>query len=292
MQCSSTIRWFTHLLLLGFVGLVPDGNAEPTPVALGDGEEMTFRVGWGIFTGAGEIKIGAQRESTKTNPALHVTTTTTTKGFLKNFFPFVARADAYFDPVSGLLLHSTETSKSKRKETRQSLSFNYQEQIATYLNEVEPEKSKEVTIPAGEPMDLITSLVQTRSWNLVPGEKRDALVIFDDDFYELTIYAEAYETLRTPLGEFKTLVLVPKMEKTEPKGMFKRGSTVRVWIAQDERRLPVRFEVEFKFGAGVATLVSYQPPHPTAKPAEKLSAELDPNHAVADEPEVDAEKIN
>jgi hypothetical protein len=42
--------------------------------------------------------------------------------------------------------------------------------------------------------------------------------------------------------------------------MFKRGSSVRVWISQDERRLPVKFLVDFKFGSGVATLVNYQPP--------------------------------
>jgi hypothetical protein len=51
------------------------------------------------------------------------------------------------------------------------------------------------------------------------------------------------------MGFFKTVVLVPRMEKTPPIGMFKRGSTVRVWIeTDDDRRLPVRFEVGFKFG--------------------------------------------
>jgi hypothetical protein len=109
-------------------------------------------------------------------------------------------------------------------------------------------------------MDLIMSLIQTRAWNLKPGETKDALVIFDDEFYELTIHAEKYEEVRTTLGTFNTLVLVPRMEKTPPKGMFKRGTGVRVWISQDERRLPVKFQVEFKFGSGVATLVNYQPP--------------------------------
>lgn len=240
--------------------LTLSGQMAADPIALGDGEQMTFRVGWGIFTKAGEIKIMAEREPTDTGHELRVTTTTETKGFLENFFPFEARAVACFERETGLLMHSTESSKSKRKETKQSLTFDYTVRTAKYFNEVEQEKSKELDIPPGQPMDLITSLVQTRSWDLVPGEKQDALVIFDDDFYELTIHAEGYETLRTPLGEFKTLVLVPRMEKTEPKGMFKRGSTVRVWISQDARRLPVRFEVEFKFGAGIATLVDYQPP--------------------------------
>ena len=49
------------------------------------------------------------------------------------------------------------------------------------------------------------------------------------------------------------------MDKTTPKGMFKRGSKVRVWIAQDEHRLPVKFEVEFKIGTGTATLETYTP---------------------------------
>ena len=46
------------------------------------------------------------------------------------------------------------------------------------------------------------------------------------------------------------------MEKTPPIGMFKSGSTVRVWIeTDDDRRLPVRFEVAFRFGVGTATLM-------------------------------------
>jgi hypothetical protein len=63
------------------------------------------------------------------------------------------------------------------------------------------------------------------------------------------------------MGLFKATVLVPRMEKSPPIGMFKRGSTVRVWIENnDDRRLPVRFEVGFKFGTGTATLLNYQPP--------------------------------
>jgi len=239
------------------------GVLHANPLALGDGEQMTFRVGWGVFIGAGEIKISAIESAHQNRPELKVTTTTTTRGFLKAFFPFEARSGAYFDPATGLLLRSEESSKSKRKETNQTLAFDYRNRTALYANQVEPRKNAELAVPPGHPMDLIMSLVQTRTWNLQPGEKQDALVIFDDDFYELTIYAEGYEDLKTPLGNFRTLVLVPRMEKTEPKGMFKRGSTVRVWISQDEQRLPVRFEVEFKFGSGVATLVDYQAPRPS-----------------------------
>ncbi len=113
-------------------------------------------------------------------------------------------------------------------------------------------------------MDLISSLVQARAWKLKPGEKIDALVMFEEEPYELTFHARrSYEKIKTspPRHPFDTLVLVPKMRKNRAgRACSKRGSTVRVWISQDERHLPVKFEVEFKFGSGVATLVDYQPP--------------------------------
>jgi hypothetical protein len=85
-------------------------------------------------------------------------------------------------------------------------------------------------------------------------------VIFDHEFYELTIHMARYEQVKTPLGSFKTIVMEPRMDKTPPKGMFKRGASVRIWIAQDTHRLPVKFEVVFNIGTGTATLESYEPP--------------------------------
>ena len=93
------------------------------------------------------------------------------------------------------------------------------------------------------------------------------------EMFESLIHAARREEVRTALGTFQTLVLEPRMEKTEPKGMFKRGSSARVWIAQDDpRRLPVKFEVEFKVGRGVATLTNYEAPSPAKASESKPSS--------------------
>jgi len=272
-----TRRAASLLFLAGLSSALLSADTAATqatePVALRDGEFLHYRIAWGIFPKAGEIKITAEEIGVSPNPAdssdsetaspprlLRIITTTRTSGTLKNFFRFRAESLADFDLRTGLLQRSEERSESKRKQTGQALHFDYAARLADYRSEVEPEKSKKLALPLGQPMDLITSLVQTRAWDLKPGESRDALVIFDDDFYELTIHATGYETLTTPLGKFRTLVLEPRMERTEPKGMFKRGSTVKVWISQDARQLPVRFQVEFKFGSGIATLIDYRAP--------------------------------
>jgi hypothetical protein len=248
--------------------------ATAAPSALHDGEALTFKVGWGIFVHAGEIKISAQTEAMDGGgPKLHVTTTTATRGFARALYPFEARADALLDARTGRLLTNAETSLAPNKETKSSVTIDYDKATATYVNDLNPAKDVSLPVPPGDPLDLIMSLVQTRMWDLKPGEKRDALTLFDDEFYELTIYADRYEEVRTPLGKFNTLVLVPRMEKTPPKGMFKKGSVVSVWISQDEQKLPVKFQVDFKFGAGVATLIKYQPPTiATAKEAKPALA--------------------
>lgn len=239
-------------------------------IALRPGENLTYRVSWGIFPGAGEIKITTSGETNDGVPHTVVTTTTATRGLAKRLFPFTARAESIFNANTGRLEVHTEASASGRKKTNLAIEFDYDEMVARYSDFLNSANNRLVPVPPpGYPADLITSLVNTRTWDLKPGEKRDTDVVFEKDIYQLTVYATGYETVQTPLGTFQTLVLEPRMEKTPPKGMFRRGSRVHVWIAQDDpRRLPVKFEVEFKFGAGVATLVEYTPPGtPPAAPA-------------------------
>ncbi|MBL9199439.1 MAG: DUF3108 domain-containing protein [Opitutaceae bacterium] len=229
-------------------------------LALRDGEKFTFKVSWAILPGAGEIKIAVENDPAFNEPRLRVVTTTATRGFTRMVLAFDARAESLFDPGSGRLVSLREWSQNRDKSNDHTVLFDYAKKEALYTRAGVP-APRTLALPPGDPMDLITQLVQTRGWNLKPGEKRDALVLFDDDFYELTIHAARLETVKSALGTFQALVLEPRMEKTAPKGMFKRGASARVWIAQDDpRRLPVKFEVEFKVGRGVATLTHYEPP--------------------------------
>ena len=248
--------------------LLVTSAAQAAEPALRDGEALTFRVGWGLFIRAGEIKISAETSNGDDGvPRLRVRTSTETKGFARALYTFEGRAEAMLDAQSGRLLTNNESTKTPNKETKNSVTFDYTTSTAAYISETNPSKNATLPVPAGDPLDLIMSLVQTRMWDLKPGEQRDALVLFDNEFYELTIHADRYEEVSTPLGIFNTLVLVPRMEKTPPKGMFKKGSAVSVWISQDEKKLPVKFQVDFKFGAGVATLTNYQPPSAKATAA-------------------------
>jgi hypothetical protein len=239
-------------------------RATDTPlsgVGLRDGESLTYSVRWGFIPAVGKIVISAQKVGEGSSAILRVTTTTSTWGIARGLFAFDGRGVSEYNAVTGLLMSNSEWSAYRDKQVKDSITFNYGKSTASFVDYINPEKSHEVPMPSGNPADLINALIQTRAWTIAPGQQRDALVIFKDDFYQLTIHAEDPEVAFTMFGVFKTLPLVPRMEKTPPKGMFKRGSTVRVWIETDDaRRLPIRFEVGFGFGSGVASLTDYTPP--------------------------------
>ena len=236
-------------------------DVAPWPFALRNGESITYNVRWGIIPFVGRIKISAEEIGTGADALLRVTTTTSTGGLARGLFPFDGKGESVYQERSGRLVSSSEWSAYRNKEVKNSIVFNYGKSTASFTDDIHPEKSRTIPMPPGNPSDLILALIQTRAWNLSPGEQRDSLVIFEDQFYPLTIRAEDYEYVFTGFGIFKALALVPRMEKTPPIGMFRRGSTVKVWIeTDDDRHLPVRFSVGFRFGTGTATLLDYQPP--------------------------------
>jgi hypothetical protein len=262
---AKPISRFSARISLAFALAAGGLRAADAPIlgmGLRDGESLTYSVRWGLIPSVGRIKISAEAVGTGSEAVLRVTTTTGTWGLARGIFPFDARGESVYQAESGLLISSSEWSSYQDKVVRDSVTFNYRKMTAMFTDEVHPEKSRVIPMPQGNPSDLILALIQTRYWKLAPGQARDALVIFKDQFYPVTIRAEdELDYVFTSMGLFKATVLVPRMEKSPPLGMFKRGSTVRVWIENnDDRRLPVRFEVGFKFGTGTATLLNYQPP--------------------------------
>jgi hypothetical protein len=231
-------------------------------IGLGDGETLNYSVRWGFIPSVGRIKITADAFGQGSSAVVRVTTTTSTWGLARGLFAFDGRGESVYQARTGTLLSISEWSTYQNKVIKDTLLFDYGKMTAAFTDDIHPEKSHDVKMPEGDPADLILALIRTRYWNLQPGQKRDALVIFKDRFYPLTIHAEDdIDYVISTMGVFRAVVLVPQMEKTPPIGMFKNGSTVRVWIENnDSRRLPVRFEVGFRFGTGTATLINYLPP--------------------------------
>lgn len=252
------LRLVSSLFLAGLVAAVTPAEAAPF-TAFRDGETFTYRVGFAIFGRAGEIAIAAHEETQNGIDVMRVTTDTRSRGFVRGLYAFDNKAEVVIEKATGRMLHVKESGADPKRATDSEISLDYKTRTAHYVDRVRTERSAEIPIPEGDPMDLISALVQTRDWNLKPGQKRDLLVQFGRDFYPLTITAEEYEEVRTPLGIYQTLVLVPRMEK-DPQGLFKRGGEIKVWISQDLSNLPVKMQLKLNFGSATLLLSDYKAP--------------------------------
>ncbi|HZL45863.1 MAG TPA: DUF3108 domain-containing protein [Opitutaceae bacterium] len=247
---------------------VPVLSANPGPfTAFADGETFTYRVAWGIFFHAGEIVIAAHEEQGADGATLlRITTDTATHGFVREFYTYNNRAEGVIDEATGRLLLLREKGSDGEHFTDSETTFDYSRRIASYVDRAHPDRTAQVPIPPGDPLDLISVLVDARNWDLKPGAKRNVLVNFGNEFFPLALYAEGYDEVRTPLGRFRTLVLVPRMEEN-PKGIFKRGGEIKVWISQEGQKLPVKMQLKLKFGAATLSLTDYRKTAAPEKPA-------------------------
>lgn len=241
------------LLLLATASL----SAAPF-TAVRDGEKFTYRVGFAIFARAGEIIISGKNDTAAGHDWIRVTVDTQSRGIVRGLYEFDSKAEAVIDKASGQLLSVRESGADPKRTISSDFVIDYNQRVASFTDNIRPERSRQMPLPSGsDPIDLISALMQTRDWNLKPGEKRDAVVQFGRDLYAITIVAEGYEDVSTPLGRFRTLVCAPRMEKN-PKGLFSRGGQIKVWIAQNDGKLPVKMQLQLSFGTAVLTLIEHQ----------------------------------
>ena len=114
-------------------------------------------------------------------------------------------------------------------------------------------KTKTKTVPVPDPVfDPISLIYHLRTLDLTVGKKHEFTVIADGKVYNVHAVVVRRETITTPAGTFKTVVVEPQMEA----GGVAREERLWIWYSDDERHLPVRIRTEVNFGAVTVTLRS------------------------------------
>ncbi len=106
------------------------------------------------------------------------------------------------------------------------------------------------TIPASV-QDVLSSVYYVRAQPLPDGGE----VVVDvntPDNWPLVVKVTDRETVKAPLGKFRTVLVEPAMRR---EGLFvQKGKRLRLWLSDDARRAPVLMKVEVFFGHVTAAL--------------------------------------
>lgn len=233
------------------------------PLAIQPGEKFTYRLAWGPFRKAATLDIVADVAPDSGNGHTRITTHTATRGMIRALYRFDGWGQFIYEPIDGRLMRAEAWTESSSKETKATMTLDYDTMIADYEDHLRPARSLQLEIPETQAFDFLTTLMQTRSWDIDLGDDFAVPVYFDDELYDLVISVEERRQIKTPLGKRDALLIIPRMP-VEPKGMFEDGGEIRVWISDDELRLPLKFEVKVAVGTAMALLMEYVPANDSA----------------------------
>lgn len=111
-------------------------------------------------------------------------------------------------------------------------------------------KKKEIKIPPNV-IDALSALFYVRMQDLKIGQ--DILIPATDNakIYNIKVIVHKKETVKVEAGKFKCFVVEPIMADG---GVFKKDGKVKVWLTDDEKKMPVKMETKLFFGSIVAEL--------------------------------------
>lgn len=252
-----SIRAFTLISLVLFFS---KSMAQPGPVIKGQGnnsfrtgEELTYKVTFGFFT------VG--KSVTRVDPGFHMVNGKTcykidAYGETSDWISWVAKIDDNWGAYLDTATISTQVSYRKLREARYRLDERTEFDHSARKAEVSVRdkktgqfnKRKKFDIPEYA-TDLIGGFIHLRFIDFSKIKKGDTISIagfLEDTGYHLKILYRGKETLTTRMGNIPCYVLVPKMPGNR---LFDGEDSIRVWISEDQNRIPVKIEARMFVGS-------------------------------------------
>jgi hypothetical protein len=215
-------------------------------------ERLVYDVSWGLLS-VGQATLSVEEAvEFSGRTAYHVVSRAVSNGFCDAFYKVRDLNESWVDAL-------TLTSLGYAKKLREGHFFRDEwvaydpgrrQFFAKTVNRDSTFSVKAGTIPAAV-QDILSSLYYVRSQPLEPGGS----VILDvntKDNWPLVVRVVKRETIRTPAGTFKTVLVEPALRA---EGLFiQKGRNLQVWLSDDPRRVPVLMKVEVFFGHVTARL--------------------------------------
>jgi len=220
------------------------------------GERVTMRFSYLHLTaGRGSMRVLASEKDGRA--VLQLVTEAKSEGFFAWLLRFRVddRSDAWFDPASGCSLGIEKHLREGRAIRDQVVTIDPEAGVAI----VRDAKMKRDRFDVGPcALDVLSALFVLRARGV--SEKQPLLLpLFDNaKRYLLRVEWLARETidLPAPFGR-NTPTIVVEPQLAEGTGLFVKQGRLKLWLSDDERRVPVRLRTRVAIGSVAGDLESY-----------------------------------
>ncbi len=213
--------------------------------AFTEGEVLDLQLSWlRIVGGSGTMRIGPVGED-----SFRMTSVAKSEGVLGRLYPI---HDSLESTVDAETFSTTRYRKVLDERNRKK-----KEELTTIDPEEGIARRKGDEIPVPTPVfDPVSVIYYLRTLALDPGSQYTFSIIADGKVYDVKASVVKRETVETPAGWFRTVVVEPKMHRKGPADGDDKSMTL--WFTDDERHLPVRIRSSFSAGSITASLRGYR----------------------------------
>ena len=252
------MRYVKHVIFLCFLfgtlaingantSLVECENISPQPLRIG--EKLTYDIRWKKIPAGKRTDWIAKEEMLNGEPVYHIRSEMKT-GALFRFYSFQNQQSTYLNPSTLFPVHFQNQVRDRKYRATVTIDFREDEADYQKISRRNPKSAqrrdvKTITMPVGT-QDELSTVYFLRSKQLVLDKTYFFPVIVKGKVLKATLTVERRESIKNKvLGTVSTLVL-------------RTSKGDRFWITDDERRLPVKMEVESNFGDFKATLTDIE----------------------------------
>jgi hypothetical protein len=216
------------------------------------GEKLTFHVFYNmsfVWIHAGTALFSTELDDVHGHNVFHITGDGTTQKSYEWFYKVSDRYETYIDKETLLPVHFVRNVSEGNIKFNQDVWFNHKKLSAS-------SNGKNYCIPNCT-QDVLSAIYYARNIDYdkyKPGDKIPFNMFLDDKVYNLYIKYVGKEKIKTKMGTFRAIKIVPLLIEGT---IFEGGEKMTVWVSDDENHLPLRVDSPILVGSIKVDLIAY-----------------------------------
>ncbi len=252
---KSYLKYITVCLICILISVTADAEGLSNHVKFYPGEKITFEVRWSLVK-AGEVTLETlPPENIDGIPAYHFIYSAKTTKFVDVFYRVRDRIESFTDTelTRSLLYKKRHESKSVKENT---VVFDWDKKEARCLSSGEIISSVRLDEYNFDPLSVFYAFRAGK-----PDENDEIKMNLTDGKRCIKSTAKMLEKQRITVNgiRYNTILVVPEIEGVSGVFQKSKNAKIKIWVTDDDRRIPVRIKSKVTVGSFVADLVSYTP---------------------------------
>jgi hypothetical protein len=224
--------------------------------AFKSGEKLEYRLNYG-FLNASYASLTLKQEVLNGQKVFRATSIGRTTGLARLFFKVEDIYETFFPLDQGRPVKSIRDIYEGGYEREAETIYDYDNNKAKFYDKLKNIK-KEFDIHPGI-QDIISTFYYLRKHfdieSLKPNDLINVDIFFGQEIYPFKMMFLGIEKIKTKFGILECMKLRPYMESGR---VFRDNEGIKLWVTNDNNRVPIKVKADLRVGSIVANLVSFR----------------------------------